>query len=138
MADHLEDGGLMDLDVAVDRLRTAARRGETVMIHGDYDVDGMASTAILVRTLESLGVRAVPFIPRRLLDGYDLTSAGVNAATAASATLVVTCDCGTSAIAPVAGIPPKSVNGGRKVRHLQYTRGGCSQIWKNGPRYAAG
>jgi single-stranded-DNA-specific exonuclease len=102
--DHLEDGGLLDLDVAVDRLRSAARRGETVLVHGDYDVDGMASTTILVRTLESLGVHAIPFIPRRLTDGYDLTSAGVDAAKAASATLVITCDCGTSAIAPVAAL----------------------------------
>jgi len=102
--DHLEDGGLLDLGVAVERLRRAALNGEIVMIHGDYDVDGMASTTILVRTLESLGVRAVPFIPRRLTDGYDLTSAGVDAAKSASATLVVTCDCGTSAIAPVAAL----------------------------------
>jgi single-stranded-DNA-specific exonuclease len=102
--DHIEQGGLLDLDVAVDRLCAAARRGETVMVHGDYDVDGMASTAILVRTLESLGVRAIPFIPRRLLDGYDLTSAGVEAAQAAGASLVVTCDCGTSAIKPVAAL----------------------------------
>lgn len=100
--DHIEAGGLLDLDVAIDRLRLAATRGETVMIHGDYDVDGMTSTAILVRTLEALGAKPIPFIPRRSTDGYDLTSAGVIAAKAASATLVVTCDCGTSAIAPVA------------------------------------
>jgi single-stranded-DNA-specific exonuclease len=100
--DHVESGGLLNLDVAVDRLKTAARRGETVLIHGDYDVDGMTSTTILVRVLESLGARPVPFIPLRATDGYDLTAAGVRAAKAASATLVVTCDCGTSAIAPVA------------------------------------
>ena len=62
----------------------------------------MASTAILVRTLDALGARPVPFIPKRATDGYDLTSAGVSAAKAAMATVVVTCDCGTSAIVPVA------------------------------------
>jgi single-stranded-DNA-specific exonuclease len=102
--EHIEQGGLLDLDVAVDRLRLAALRGETVMVHGDYDVDGMASTAILVRTLEAIGAKPVPFIPKRATDGYDLTAAGVNAAIAAEAKVVVTCDCGTSAIAPVAAL----------------------------------
>jgi single-stranded-DNA-specific exonuclease len=102
--DHVEEGGLLDLDVAVDRLMTAARRGETVMVHGDYDVDGMTSTTILVRTLAAVGAKPVPFIPRRATDGYDLTNAGVVAAKGMGATLVVTCDCGTSAIAPVADL----------------------------------
>jgi single-stranded-DNA-specific exonuclease len=102
--DHLEETGLLDMDVAVERLVVAAKRGETVMVHGVYDVDGMTSTTILVRTLTSLGARPVPFIPRRATDGYDLTQAGVDAAKAAGATLVVTCDCGTSAIQPVADL----------------------------------
>ena len=99
--DHVQLDGLLDLDVAVERLARAAKAGETVMVHGDYDVDGMSSTAILVRTLESVGCKAIPFIPKRATDGYDLTSAGVNAAIAAGASVVVTCDCGTSAIEPV-------------------------------------
>lgn len=102
--DHIEESGLLDLDVAVERLIVAARQGETVMVHGDYDVDGITSTTILVRTLGSLGAKPVPFIPRRATDGYDLTQAGVDAAKAAGATLVVTCDCGTSAIQPVANL----------------------------------
>lgn len=102
--DHVEEGGLLDLDVAIERLTRAARRAETVMVHGDYDVDGMTSTTILVRTLESIGARPIPFIPRRATDGYDLTNAGVEAAKLAGATLVVTCDCGTSAIKPVADL----------------------------------
>lgn len=92
----------MDLDVAVERLRLAAKQGETVLVHGDYDVDGMASTAIIVRTLEAVGAKPIPFIPKRATDGYDLTSAGVSAAKAVNATVVVTCDCGTSAITAVA------------------------------------
>jgi single-stranded-DNA-specific exonuclease len=93
---------LMDLDRAVERLVRAARAGETVLVHGDYDVDGMCSTTIMVRALRAAGANAVPFIPNRLTDGYDLTSAGVQAARAAGATVVLTCDCGTSAHAPVA------------------------------------
>ena len=75
----------------------ALRESETILVHGDYDVDGICSTTLMVRTLRTLGGTAVPFIPRRLEDGYDLTAAGVRAAKAAGATLVVTCDCGTSA-----------------------------------------
>ncbi len=89
---------------AAERLATAVRRGETVLVHGDYDVDGMCSTAIMVRVLRSVGGNVVPFIPDRLTDGYDLTDAGVRAATSAGATVVLTCDCGTSAHGPVAAL----------------------------------
>jgi single-stranded-DNA-specific exonuclease len=102
--DHVQEAGLLDLDVAIDRLISAAKRGETVMVHGDYDVDGITSTTILVRSLASIGAKPVPFIPRRATDGYDLTNAGVEAAKAMGASLVVTCDCGTSAIQPVADL----------------------------------
>ncbi|HEX6575417.1 MAG TPA: single-stranded-DNA-specific exonuclease RecJ [Gemmatimonadaceae bacterium] len=101
--DHLHDALLMKgAEKAVERLAQAAHSGETVMVHGDYDVDGICSTTILTRVLTQFGAKPVPFIPRRLEDGYDLSEAGVNAAIAAHASLVVTCDCGTSAVEPVA------------------------------------
>ena len=98
----LPPGQLLDLDRATERLVRAVRDGEIILVHGDYDVDGMASTTLMTRALRALGGTVVPFIPRRLLDGYDLTDAGVQAARAAGATVVVTCDCGTSAVPPVA------------------------------------
>jgi len=91
---------LPGLDDAVTRITRALRAGEMILIHGDYDVDGMASTAIMVRTLRALGARVTAFIPRRVEDGYDLSMAGVRAAVAAAATLVISCDCGTNAIEP--------------------------------------
>lgn len=97
-----EPDRLLGLPVAVDRLERAVKDGETVLVHGDYDVDGITATTILVRTIRSLGGRVVPFIPRRLEDGYDLTMAGVRAAIAEGARVIVTCDCGTSAREPVA------------------------------------
>ena len=93
---------LLGLPVAVERLARAINDGETVLVHGDYDVDGICSTTILVRTIRALGGRVVPFIPRRLEDGYDLTMAGVRAAIAEKARVIITCDCGTSAREPVA------------------------------------
>lgn len=109
--DQLSEGApLLDLDRAVERLARAARDGETVLVHGDYDVDGMCSTTLMLRTLSALGIRAIPFIPHRLEDGYDLTNAGVRAARAAGATVVLTCDCGTSAVEPVAALQADGID----------------------------
>jgi len=101
--DRLHDPfGFLSMDKAVARLARAVRDQELVFIHGDYDVDGICSTTILTRVIRGLGGKAMPFIPRRIEDGYDLTDAGVDAAMAASAKVVVTCDCGTGAVAPIA------------------------------------
>ena len=101
---------LLDLGRAVDRLVRAIRGGETILVHGDYDVDGISSTTLLTRAFRALGGTVVPFIPRRLADGYDLTDAGVRAARDAGATVVVTRDCGTSAVAPVAALQSAGVD----------------------------
>jgi single-stranded-DNA-specific exonuclease len=101
---------LLDLGRAVERLVRALDRGETILVHGDYDVDGISSTTLLTRALRVLGGKVVPFIPRRITDGYDLTDAGVRAAREAGATVVVTCDCGTSAVAPVAALQSEGID----------------------------
>ena len=101
--DRLHDPfAFLSMDKAVDRLVRAVRDQELVFIHGDYDVDGICSTTLLTRTIRGLGGKATPFIPRRIEDGYDLSDAGVDAAMVAGAKVVVTCDCGTSAVSPVA------------------------------------
>jgi single-stranded-DNA-specific exonuclease len=101
---------LLDLDRAVERLVLAIERRETILVHGDYDVDGMCSTTLLTRSMRLLGATVVPFIPERLVDGYDLGDAGVRAARAAGATVVVTCDCGTSAVTPVATLQSEGID----------------------------
>ena len=109
--DHLhEPDCLADLDRAVERLVRALRDQETILVHGDYDVDGICSTTLMVRALRLLGGIVVPFIPRRLTDGYDLTEAGVRAARDGGATLVVTCDCGTSAHKPIADLQASGID----------------------------
>jgi single-stranded-DNA-specific exonuclease len=95
---------------AVARLSAAIRAGETILVHGDYDVDGMCSTTILVRTLRHLGATVIPFAPHRITDGYDLGEAGVRAAVAGGAKLVVTCDCGTTAHDPVADLCRRGID----------------------------
>jgi single-stranded-DNA-specific exonuclease len=85
---------LAGIGAAVARLREARDRGETVLVHGDYDVDGICSTALYVRALLQMGLRAEPFVPHRLVDGYDLSEAGIRAAVEAGAKLILTGDCG--------------------------------------------
>jgi single-stranded-DNA-specific exonuclease len=86
--------GLAGAAEAVARLKLAIERRETILVHGDYDVDGICATALYVRALRMMGAKAQPFVPRRLVDGYDLSDAGVKAAAEAGATLILTCDCG--------------------------------------------
>ncbi|HVE78536.1 MAG TPA: DHH family phosphoesterase, partial [Gemmatimonadaceae bacterium] len=103
--DQLHSPSLMlGLDAAVARLAAAIRAREVILVHGDYDVDGICSTTLLTRSIRELGGVVVPFIPRRIEDGYDLSGAGVAAARAAGARVVVTCDCGTSAREPIAAL----------------------------------
>jgi single-stranded-DNA-specific exonuclease len=86
---------------AVDAVTAAVRAGGTIMVHGDYDVDGQCATAVLTRALHAAGADVVPFVPHRLRDGYDFGTAGLNAARAAGASLVITCDCGITAVETV-------------------------------------
>jgi single-stranded-DNA-specific exonuclease len=98
--DQLHDPKLLkDLTRAAERLAAAIHAHETILVHGDYDVDGICSTTLMTRAIRALGGTVVPFIPDRRADGYDLGPAGVAAALAAGARVVLTCDCGTSALA---------------------------------------
>lgn len=93
---------LPDIQPLVARVGAAIDRGETILVHGDYDVDGICATALYTRVLRSLGATVVPFVPHRLEDGYDFGRGGVRAAADAGATLVLTADCGIVAHEPVA------------------------------------
>ena len=96
--DQLHDPAtLAGIDDAVARIDRAIRKGETILVHGDYDVDGICGAALFTRVLRSFGARVQPFTPHRLRDGYDLSTAGVRAAAATGATLILTADCGTTA-----------------------------------------
>jgi single-stranded-DNA-specific exonuclease len=93
---------LADLDRAVQRLGLAIDRGETVLVHGDYDVDGICAAALYTRVLRRLGARVVPFVPHRLRDGYDLGATGLRRAAEADARVILTADCGIVAHEAVA------------------------------------
>jgi single-stranded-DNA-specific exonuclease len=83
------------MEEVTERIRNAVVQGRTITVHGDYDCDGVCSTAILVRALLELGARCDWYIPDRLGDGYGLTIAGVERL-AARGTGPATADCGIS------------------------------------------
>lgn len=107
---------LTDLERAADRIAAALRKGETIIVHGDYDVDGICSTALLTKVLRAGAARlgsaaqVLPFIPDRRADGYDLGPAGVAFAKVQGASLVVTCDCGTTALEPARALRAAGVD----------------------------
>ena len=93
---------LPGMAVAVERLLAAARRGETVGVFGDFDVDGVTATAILTHALRSLGARVIPYLPHRFTEGYGLNVDALTTLHADGASVVVTADCGISSVDEIA------------------------------------
>ena len=94
LADLHDPFALADMGVAVERILGAVARRERVVIHGDYDVDGVTSTVILRRALELLGADVGHFIPERLRDGYGLQPEALDRLHAEGVRLVISVDCG--------------------------------------------
>lgn len=87
-----------DMARAVALVAGAVRAGTPILVHGDYDVDGQCGAALLTRVLKSVGAVAHAFVPHRLRDGYDFGPAGLAAARRVGAGLIITCDCGITAV----------------------------------------
>lgn len=83
---------------AADRLVLALERGERVAVHGDYDCDGVCSTAVLTRSLRSAGGDVVTFLPSRFTDGYGVRPETVDVLAGRGVRLLVCVDCGTTAV----------------------------------------
>ena len=82
--------------------RRRRRTGEPVAIYGDYDVDGITGTAILTEALRDVGIDARPFIPHREREGYGLQDAAVARLAAEGARVLITADCGITALTEIA------------------------------------
>ncbi len=87
---------MADMDKAVERIRRAIAGGETVAVFGDYDVDGITSTVLLLDYLKNCGVPCLRYIPRRIEDGYGLSREAIQSLREQGATLMVTVDCGVT------------------------------------------
>ena len=95
-------GAFAGIDDAVATILDHVRAGRRITIHGDYDVDGVCSTAILVRALRELGADVDSYLPDRAGDGYGLGGATVRRLAARGTQLLVTADCAITAVEEVA------------------------------------
>lgn len=94
--------GLPGMQAAVDRLCRAISKREKIVVFGDYDADGVTATALLVRVLRKLGATVEAFLPHRVDDGYGLSvEAAARCLEQYAPPLLVTVDCGTSAVEAV-------------------------------------
>ncbi|HET7377928.1 MAG TPA: single-stranded-DNA-specific exonuclease RecJ, partial [Anaerolineae bacterium] len=85
----------------VERIRAAIRLHEPIAVYGDYDVDGVTATALLVQTLLSLGADVRPYIPHRVDEGYGLNTEALQSLKNDGVKLVITVDCGVRSIPEV-------------------------------------
>ena len=90
---------LPDMAIACTRLGQALEQGEKIAVHGDYDVDGITGCTLLVETLRALGGNVEYHIPLRLKDGYGLSADAICQAKEDGCALIVSVDCGVSALA---------------------------------------
>jgi single-stranded-DNA-specific exonuclease len=108
---HLADPCLLpNMEAAVERLLAARHHGELVVIFGDYDVDGVTATALLLETLGGLGWKLAHYLPHRLDEGYGFSREAVkNCLEQFPAQLLLAVDCGSTACDTVAALAEKSI-----------------------------
>ncbi len=92
---------LGDMAAAVERLRSAVEAGERVCVHGDYDVDGICATALATLTLRELGANVDWHLPSRFEEGYGVSATTIARLAEEGVTLILTVDCGITAVAEV-------------------------------------
>ena len=90
-------------DVA-DALEAAVKRGDHILVFGDFDLDGISATTVLTRGLRALGAQATPFIPLRFEEGYALSQAAITRACSFGPDFIVTVDCGIACKAEAAAV----------------------------------
>ena len=94
---------LPDMNAAVDRVLAAIEKRERIVIYGDYDVDGVTSSALLVRVLRAASATVANFLPRRMDEGYGLSADGIaRCLKEHKPQLLIAVDCGTTAVEEVA------------------------------------
>jgi single-stranded-DNA-specific exonuclease len=102
---------LPDMDAAVDRLLAAIERRERIVIYGDYDVDGVTSSALLVRVLRGAGADPGNFLPHRMDEGYGLSPDGIaRCLNEHQPRLLVAVDCGTGSVREIADLRKRGVD----------------------------
>ena len=101
LADVIDPALMLDMDKAVERINAAIENKEKIAVYGDYDVDGITSTALLYEFLEGLGANAEYYIPERKGEGYGINAMAVNKLAKRGIKLLITVDCGITAMGEV-------------------------------------
>ncbi|MGE4357840.1 MAG: single-stranded-DNA-specific exonuclease RecJ [Candidatus Omnitrophota bacterium] len=99
-----------DMGKTIERIKTAIARKENILIYGDYDVDGITGTALLVKLLKAYGGRVFYYIPHRIEEGYGISEEGINYAREKRINLVITVDCGTTDASEVEILARKGID----------------------------
>ena len=104
--DRLHDPFLMrDMDKAIERLYKAITKNEKILIYGDYDVDGTTAVALMYRFLKTQTDNIDYYIPDRYIEGYGVSTQGIDYAHEQGCSLIITLDCGIKAITKVHNTP---------------------------------
>ncbi|MBI5029635.1 MAG: single-stranded-DNA-specific exonuclease RecJ [Chloroflexi bacterium] len=93
---------LHGMNESVERIRRAIRAGEAIAVYGDFDVDGVTATVLLVQTLLSIGAKAKPYIPHRIDEGYGLNKEALQQLKEQGVGVVITVDCGVRSLPEIA------------------------------------
>src|SRR5277367_4863972 len=102
---------LPNMDKAVERLLRAREQNESLVIFGDYDVDGVTSTALLTEVLHAFGWKIDFYLPNRMDEGYGLSADGVeNCLKKFPVKLLLAVDCGSTAVETIAGLRVRGVD----------------------------
>jgi single-stranded-DNA-specific exonuclease len=102
---------LPDMNAAVDRVLVAIEKRECIVIYGDYDVDGVTSSALLVRVLRVAGATVANFLPHRMDEGYGLSADGIaRCLEEHKPQLLIAVDCGTSSCREIAVLKQRGVD----------------------------
>ncbi|HEX5399813.1 MAG TPA: single-stranded-DNA-specific exonuclease RecJ [Verrucomicrobiae bacterium] len=102
---------LPNMDAAVTRLFHAREHNEPMVIFGDYDVDGVTSTTLLLEVLRALGWRVEAYLPSRMEEGYGLSADGVeNCLKKFPTTLLLAVDCGSTAVETIAALRSRGID----------------------------
>ena len=109
--EDLHDPFLMrDMDKAVQRIDRALKAGQSIMVYGDYDVDGTTSVALMTTFLQQKGGTITPYIPDRYTEGYGISYQGIDSAFAKGIQLIIALDCGVKALDKVAYAKEKGID----------------------------
>lgn len=93
---------MMDMERSAERIWNAIHSGEQIVVYGDYDVDGMTSTTLLMKHIRALGGKVSYYIPNRFTEGYGINGAALAQLAAEGCDLLVTVDCGIASVQTVA------------------------------------